>query len=83
MLEVVVDLVPSNGKQRRKLFTAQIVNDCTGSNLFGNYNVFVIEHDTAGQVRRAWKRSVHGFPRTDQDALDLLAEAIEKARQER
>lgn len=73
MLRVTIDLVTmgtgSNGKQLREL---HIINDGTGTPETGSYDVLLLDEDGA-ELQRG---RVRGFSRLDNDATELVRQAL-------
>jgi len=72
MIRITIELLPKGDERhRRHLGSAWIVNDGTGDDQYGNYEITLSKW---GQPNRPWKRGiVRGFPRNRFGPWDLLA----------
>jgi hypothetical protein len=75
MLRITVELMPSSGANLRRLGTALIANDGTGTHEQGNYSVRLF-NEQEGQ----WKHAkVRDFPRESLGPWHLLYRCLEAA----
>ena len=78
MIKVTIELISAISKETQKLGEIHIVNDGTGTEHQGNYDIYFYKGVTLN-LNKVWKiKKLFSFPRKRLNAFHLLQKALMK-----